>query len=143
MNMNSLNSIIQLRQLREDELKNKLVKIKGVIAEHERSIHMLEEEFAKKVQEAMDRKHSEIEAEALRDFHDYLEGLTKVLQEKRSLLERRIQELKQTEKTLWQAYQEKKMMESLKEKIIQQRQDAARRAEVKELDALGIRRLQQ
>ncbi len=136
----SLESIIQLRQWKEDEIKTELVKIKGIIASHERDIKRLEEEFSMKVQEAMKMRHSEMEAELLQDFHAYLEGLTRALEQKRTLLQRRIDELKKTEKALLRAYQERRIAESLKDKLTRDRRLAERRAELKVLDELGTRR---
>ncbi|RME64119.1 MAG: hypothetical protein D6778_08525 [Nitrospirae bacterium] len=141
MNPSSLNAIIQLKQWKEDEIKSELLKIKQIIATHERDIKRLEEDFSMKVHEAMQRRHAQMEAELLQEFHHYLQDLTKALEEKKQLLKRRIDELKKTENALIQAYQERRIAENLKERIVHDRQLIERKTETKTLDELAVRRM--
>lgn len=139
MSPSSINAIVQLRQWKEEEIKTELLKIKEIIATHERDISRLEEEFAMKVQEVMQKRQGEMEAEVLQEFHDYLQGLSVTLEEKRRLLKRRIDELKKTENALIQAYQERRIAENLKDRIAHDRKVVEKKRESRMLDELGTR----
>jgi len=141
MRIDSLNSIIKLKEWRKEEISVQVKNIQRLIEQHEQRIRELEEEFEKNMAEfRRNTQNRVVTAEALRMQHDYVEHLTRKVKEQKDALMSRIEELKETRLRLTEAQKEEKLVKKLKTKQADRIIKNVRMEEQKVLDDISIKR---
>ena len=141
MRIDSLNSIIKLKEWRKEEISIQVKKIQKLIEQHEQSIRELEDEFEKNLAEfRRNTLNKVVTAEALRIQHDFIEHLTRKVKEQKDALMSRIEELKETRSRLTDAHKEEKLVKKLKTKHADRTIKNIRIKEQKVIDDISIKR---
>jgi|Deesub1362A_J573_1020465.scaffolds.fasta_scaffold24913_2 flagellar FliJ protein len=141
MRIDSLNSIIKLKEWRKEEISVQVKNIQKLIEQHEQRIKELEDEFEKNLEEfKRNTLNKVVTAEALRMQHDYVEHLTRKVREQKDALMSRIEELKETRLRLTEAQKEEKLIKKLKTKQADRIIKYIRSREQKALDDISIKR---
>lgn len=141
MRIDSLNSIIKLKEWRKEEISVQVKNIQRLIEQHEQRIKELEEEFEKNLAEfRRNTQNRVVTAETLRMQHDYVEHLTLKVREQKDALMSRIDELKKTRLRLTEAQKEEALVKKLKAKQTDRIVRHMKTEEQKVLDDISIKR---
>lgn len=141
MRIDSLNSIIKLKEWRKEEFSVQVKNIQRLIEQHEQSIRELEDEFEKNLADfRRNTLNRVVTAEALRMQHDYVEHLTRKMKEQKDALMNRIEELEETRSRLTEAQKEEKLVKKLKTKQTDRVIKNIKIEEQKMLDDISIKR---
>ncbi|HHN64484.1 MAG TPA: flagellar export protein FliJ [Nitrospirae bacterium] len=141
MRITSLNNIIRIKELKREEISVQVRNIQKLIEEHERKILELEDEFIKNLEEFNKKRFgSAFTAEALRMHHNYVEHITRKMNEHKRVLMERVRELKETLSRLEEAHKEEKLVKKLLTRQNEKAIKEERLREQKQLDDISIKR---
>ncbi len=140
MNVESLNSILKLKEWTQESIEAELGKLSRMVKHHEDTLKAIEAEFEKEIDAFKSRMADSPSPDSLRLFHNYFNDMSNRLREHKRILKQRIKELKLTEERLIQAYRERSLVEKLRDQELHNRQKIQERAEQKQIDEIATKR---
>ncbi|RMG68593.1 MAG: hypothetical protein D6710_09990 [Nitrospirae bacterium] len=143
MNVDSLNSILKLKEWNQESIEAELGRLSRMVKHHEETLRAIEFEFEREMESFKKRMSEEPNPESLRLFHSYFADMTSKLNEHRRILKKRIEELKLTEQRLIKAYREKSLVEKLRDNELNNIKKHLKRIEQKQLDEIATKRYNQ
>ncbi len=140
MNVDSLNSILRLKEWSQESIEVELGRLSKMVKHHEETLEAIEREFEKEMSAFRTRMTSEPNPDSLKLFHSYFMEMSNKLNEHKKILKQRIKQLKQTEEKLMKAYRERSLVEKLRDKELKNQRKLQDRIEQKRIDEIATKR---
>jgi len=140
MNVDSLNSILKLKEWNQESIEVELGRLSKMVKHHEETLRAIEREFENEMSAFRRRMTSEPNPDSLKLFHSYFLDMSNKLNEHKKILKQRIRQLKLTEEKLIQAYRERSLVEKLRDREMKNQKKIQDRLEQKQIDDIATKR---
>ncbi len=139
--LDTVSRVLRLKDHRKEDLEAEVKKVRALIRQEQELLDSLEKTFAETV-ELYEKKHRGglVKAEEMKLFTDYFARLYDRMDVQKKKILRRLAELNEVQKALLNAYQEKKLVETLQGRIIDEERVRKEKAEQKEADFMHLSR---
>ncbi len=140
MNVDSLNSILKLKEWTQESIEVELGRLSKMVKHHEETLKAIEREFENEMSVFRRKMTDEPNPDSLKLFHSYFMDMSNKLNEHKKILKQRIKQLKLTEEKLIQAYRERSLVEKLRDKELKNQRTLQNRLEQKQIDEIATKR---
>jgi len=137
--LKTVSRLLEIKDRRKEELAREIRKLKDLI-DHERSgLHRLEKSFMVTIEKLRERQKGQLtNAGEMGLLYDYMDKLVKKMKEKKTIINKRLQELEDQQHVLSEVYKEKKLFELWKGKMVKEMAREKSLSEQKEMDDLSL-----